>query len=267
MLGRSSSKSQRRPTPKGAAVTLSSSIAPSSIRREARPSAPGENRSPCTRSVSSSTLRGSVGDVPQVVVAVPLGLVDPERRDHGQVGKQAYRADRREILGAVDEPSRRILLPQLLDPAGVAHALEHALAALERPAVVTGVEGTRDRVEGIVRLVDDEGRMSGPRGDLRRCVRGERQPSRKGLLDIVDASSELGRPVARNQVVPERVQRREVGELLVRVEGDPVVAPGRPLEDFLHVPEPVQVEVTVAADLHLETPQPEAADPALEACR
>ena len=109
--------------------------------------------------------------------------------------------------------------------------------------------------------------MSGPRGDLRRCVRGERQPSREGLLDVVDASSELGRPVTRNQVVPERVQRREVGELLVRVEGDAVVAPGRPLENLLHVPESVEVEAAVAADLHLEPPQPEAADPALEACR
>ena len=187
------------------------SIAPSrmsqrrhAVRRRRRTGRRGGAASP------RRTAAAAPGMAREVVVAVPLGLVDPERRDHRQVGEQAHRADRGEILRAVDErvwpdPSRRSCSIRQALPM----PLKTPFELLNDSAVVARVEGARDRVERVVRLVDDEPRPAGPRGEPCAAVSSPRaRRLGRGCSTYVDATGELGRRRARHQLLPERAQRR-----------------------------------------------------------
>jgi hypothetical protein len=73
--------------------------------------------------------------------------------------------------------------------------------------------------------------------------------------------------MARPHVLPEGPQRRHVGELLVPVEGDPVVAARLPIEHLPDPAEPVEIEPVVAADLDLEPSEAVFPDGSIESRR
>ena len=185
--------------------------------------------------------RGGARHAADIVMAVALPLAEAEQGDQGEVLLQAEAGLGGQVFGRQERPAAPDPNAQRID-----QRAQHPFAGLAADAAIAERAGPDEGVLVRIAFVDDHRQPVGQRSQRR--IQGRRPGD--GLFEIAGAGDQPLQPGFGGETVQHFDGRGGIGELLVAVQGHPVV--GQPVEHGGDGLEAVDIRRRVAAELELE---------------